>query len=79
MSKENCDTGRSKPQGSSFLVHLSICVRRNPQIYVKRDPQICQKRPEIWRGPLDILAGEYGVATISRLLKMTGLFCKRAL
>jgi hypothetical protein len=30
-------------------------------------------------GYLELLAKSYGVATISRLLKMIGLFCKRAL
>jgi len=37
-----------------------------------------QKRPIILRSLL-IVATPYGVATISRMLKNTGLFCKRAL
>ena len=39
---------------------------------------LLQKRPICLRSLL-IVATPYGVATISRLLKMIGLFCKRAL
>jgi len=62
------------------------CVSTNKScakdtVFFKRD-NILQKRPIILRSLLIVAtsyAKAYGVATISGLLKITGLFCKRAL
>jgi len=60
---------------------LLICVVRDmtPHMFRSWHDSMCEVMREIWLTHLCDMTDSYGVATISRLLKMIGLFCKRAL
>jgi len=78
--------GPSKfPGGCKHTVTVDGCTRQGSvgaPVSAAREPLFCDG-PESLSGMLipthNQLECYYGVATISRLLKMTGLFCKRAL
>jgi len=49
-----------------------------PILLIEATPYRVREHRRKFRGTIFIVGAGYGVATISRLLKIIGLFCKRA-
>ena len=80
----SAEVGLRKLEGLfAWLIRLFECIEAKEVSFAKepyvRD-DILQKRPTIWINTQLLPANVYmyGVASICRLLKIIGLFCKRA-
>ena len=72
---------RSHSKTHTLHIHTYVCVCLSvcAQFAQQMQQRVCQAQPRQHNITVRTLGMQYGVATISRLLRITGLFCKRVL